>query len=261
MTTRCYMTLWPIAGDLDARLAKVAAAGFDGFEDWVQSHATLRPLMEKHSLRYRAMVAGDDADGFRKGLDEAFDCQCDGVTVHAGRASMEFGQARDHLGALAEIAKGYPFPVDFETHRGRCLFEPMMTARLLDELPDLWLCLDISHWTVVTESLLGGFGDQVAKALARTRHVHTRVGFEEGPQVPDPRSERWQRYVGVFEGWWDEVRHGCEARGQEVFSYDPEFGPPHYQWTDPADGRALADAFEVAVWMRDRLATRWSAAR
>ncbi|MBX3096230.1 MAG: sugar phosphate isomerase/epimerase [Fimbriimonadaceae bacterium] len=257
MTDRYYMTLWPIAGDLPTRLKKVKDAGFDGFEDWVQSHATLRPLMDEHGLRYRAMVAGDTTDAFKKGLDEAFDCACDGVTVHAGRASMEFGEARDHLGVLSAIAKEYPFLVDFETHRGRCLFEPMMTARLLAELPDLWLTLDISHWTVVTESLLGGFAPQLEATLKRTRHIHARVGFEEGPQVPDPRSERWSRYLATFDGWWDTVRAECAARGEEFFTVDPEFGPPHYQWTHPATGEALADPFEVAVWMRDRLQKRW----
>lgn len=258
MRIRYYATLWPLGGDLDARLAAVKAAGFEGFEDWVRPHAELRPVAEKHGLAYRAMVGGDEPDAFRRGLDEAFDCQCTGVTVHAGRPLMRGQEAVDFLGRLVEIATPYPFPVDFETHRGRLLFEPLSTADLLKALPDLWLCADLSHWTVVTESRLGGYVEALNLAISRTRHIHARVGFEEGPQVPDPRVPMWADYVTLHEGWWDKMKEAASARGQAELGVDPEFGPAHYQWTDPATGHRLADPFAVAQWMRDRLQKRWA---
>jgi hypothetical protein len=71
--------------------------------------------------------------------------------------------------------------------------------------------------------------------------------------------EQWNSYVERFEGWWDTLRDAAAARGQATLRVVPEFGPPNYLWTNPADGRPLADLFEVCTWMRDRLRTRWSA--
>ena len=31
----------------------------------------------------------------------------------------------------------------------------------------------------------------------QVHHVHCRVGYEEGPQVPDPRTEQWMPYTEV----------------------------------------------------------------
>jgi hypothetical protein len=111
----------------------------------------------------------------------------------------------DHLGKLVEATKQVPFPVNFETHRGRLLFEPMSTVQYLTDLPHLFLAGDYSHWTCVTESMLGGFAKQMEIVFQRTRHIHARVGFEEGPQVPDPRVPMWNGYVPKFEAMWDKV--------------------------------------------------------
>jgi hypothetical protein len=156
-----------------------------------------------------------------------------------------------------EATKEVPFPVNFETHRGRLLYEPMSTAQYLKDLPDLYLCADLSHWTVVTESMLGGYKEVMPAILSRVRHVHARVGFEEGPQVPDPREKNWEGYAPHFEKWWDVVHERHVKEGKKL-TVDPEFGPPHYQWTDPKTGKAHADIEEVALWITARLRKRWN---
>ncbi len=61
-----------------------------------------------------------------------------------------------------------------------------------------------SHWTNVAEAhpnhpeLL-----KVVEAIApRVLHIHARVGYEEGPQVPDPRAPEWLGYTTAFEHMW-----------------------------------------------------------
>lgn len=260
MQVKFFKTLWGMGGTLDEQLAKIKSAGYEGWEDWLKPHFQIKPLAEKHGLQYMAMAAGDNPEQFKRDLGEAFDCNAVGCTVHCGRANMVESEALDLLGKLVEVTKGVPFPVNFETHRARLLFEPLSTARFLKALPDLWLCADLSHWTVVTESMLGGFGEPLNLALSRTRHIHARVGFEEGPQVPDPRVGGWENYTKAHEVWWDKIREGAIARKQPFLSVDPEFGPPNYQWTDPNTGKPLADIWDVSLWMRDRLKKRWESA-
>lgn len=258
MVVRYYKTLWGMGGTLDEKLAKIKAAGYDGFEDWIKPHFELKPAIEKAGIRYMAMVGGANPEQFKRDLGEAVDCGADGATIHVGSAAMSYEQGLDLLGKLVELTKGVPFPVNFETHRGRLLNEPLSTERYLKALPDLWLCADFSHWCVVTESMLGGFGDAMKLAVSRTRHIHARIGFEEGPQVPDPRLPAWEEKVKVFEGWWDQIRASHVARNAPFLTVDPEFGPPHYQWTNPATGEPLADIWDVSLWMTNRLRERWA---
>lgn len=256
MEIKAYKTTWGMPGSPDDVLAKIKGAGYEGWEDWIRPHFEIRSLSARHGLEYMAMVNGGAPDQFRKDLDEAHDAGAVGCTVHVGRGNMEFQEGFDHLVKLVEIANTLPFPVNFETHRGRLLYEPLSTARYLRGIPDLWLCADFSHWTVVTESMLQGFGPALELAISRTRHIHTRVGHEEGPQVPDPRVKQWEGHVAVFEGWWDRIKAAHVARGEKVLTFDPEYGPPNYMWTDPVNGAPAADLWDVCLWTRDRVKAR-----
>jgi hypothetical protein len=142
--------------------------------------------------------------------------------------------------------------VNFETHRGRLLYEPNSTAEYLRQMPDLHLVADFSHWTVVTESMLGDYQESLELAQQRTRHIHARVGFSEGPQVPDARLPKWADTVNQFEKWWDVI-----VSSNPNMTVDPEFGPPDYQWVD-ANNEPLSDVEAVSLWMKDRLKARWS---
>lgn len=260
MQVRFYKTLWGMSGSFDEQLAKIKAAGYEGWEDWVsRPHFEVKKRVEDHGLEYLAMAPGNDPEQFKRDLNEAFDCGAVGCTVHCGAANLTPDEGLRLLEKLVPIAATMPFPVNFETHRGRLLYEPLSTQRYLKELPDLWLVADLSHWTCVTESLLGGFKEALELALQRTRHIHARVGHEEGPQVADPRVPQWEKHVQAFEGWWDRIKAAHEQRGARILTVDPEFGPPNYMGTDPATGKPLADLWDVSLWMRDRLRARWKA--
>ena len=257
MKTTFYKTLWGMAGTLDEKLAKVKAAGYDGFEDWVSDHAVQRPAIERAGIGYVAMVHGDTPEGFKRELGEAYDCGATKATVHFGAPTWSENEMARFLEQALKIAEGVPFQVNFETHRGRGLYEPMHTARLLRRFDTMHVVADLSHWAVVTESLLGAYKEPMDLVFARTRHIHARVGHEEGPQVSDPRSPYWKRQVDAHFGWWDAIRAEHLKRGETEITVDPEFGPANYMPVD-AKGEPTADLWEVSLWMRDALKTRWA---
>jgi hypothetical protein len=257
MQVRAYKTTWGMGGTPDEILAKIKAANYEGWEDWIKPHFEIQSLANKHNLEYMAMVPGQSVEQFQRDINEAHDAGAVACTVHVGQANMEFQQGLDLLTPLVEIAKTVPFNVNFETHRGKLLNEPLSTARYLKAIPDLWLCADLSHWTVVTESMLGGFAESLELAISRTRHIHARVGHEEGPQVPDPRAKQWEGHVKAFNVIWDRIKIAHEKRGETVITFDPEYGPPNYMWTNPESGQPAADLWDVCLWQRDQLKTRW----
>jgi hypothetical protein len=259
MRIEFYKTLWGMSGSLDEKLDQIAEAGYEGWEDWIRPHFEIRRPTEERGLRYMAMVQGvEDQDQFRRDLGEAEDAGAVGATIHAGSCFWTIDRARSYFEAALESCAMVQIPVNFETHRGRLLYEPLSAAALMREFPDLHLCADFSHWTVVTESLLGGCTEELSLAISRTRHIHARVGHEEGPQVPDPRAAQWLGHVEAHERWWDAIRAARLEAGAEALTIDPEFGPPNYMWTDPQDSRPLSSLWDVSAWMRDRLKARWS---
>ncbi len=258
MQVKFYKSLWGMGGDLPAQLAKIKEAGYDGFEQWVVPHFTVRKACADAGVEYLGMCAGNDPEQFKRDLGELNDGGAVKVTVHCGGAHWTFDEGAKFFEAAMKITETVPFQVNFETHRGRLLYEPLSTAKYLEMFPGLHLCADLSHWTVVTESMLSPFGPALELAIQRTRHIHARVGHEEGPQVPDPRSDRWKGHVDAFDKMWDRIHAAHVKRGDKIMTVDPEFGPPNYMWSDPKTGTPTADLWDVCLWMKDRLKQRWA---
>jgi hypothetical protein len=127
-----------------------------------------------------------------------------------------------------------------------------------DARPGLTITADLSHWVCVTESLLENFADTLDQAITRSRHVHARVGFEEGPQVPDPRAPEWKYALDCFLGWWDRIVEQQAQSDNPLFMFTTEFGPPPYLPTIPFSNQPVADQFAINVYLKDLLRTRYA---
>jgi sugar phosphate isomerase/epimerase len=238
------------------RLQRIEAAGFEGIEAPIADIAAARAAGWTKPAIGMAFV--ELAEALKKDLDQAAKHDLESVTVHAGRHRWTPSEGAKFFDEALRVVEASKLKVNFETHRGRLLYEPVQTAEYVRQFPELHLVADFSHWACVTESLLGDQDDHLQAAIPRVRHLHARVGHEEGPQVPDPRSERWSGHVEAFGKMWDRIRQAHIDRGEAEMTVDPEFGPPNYLWSDPVTGRPLADLFDVCVWMRDTLRTRWN---
>ncbi len=147
-------------------------------------------------------------------------------------------------------------PVQVETHRGRPTFAATETRRYLDALPDLRLTADFSPWMVVHESDLSDQEETLAVAISRTDHIHARVGYEEGPQVPDPRAPEWAGHLDRRLDLWRRIATQRRGDGARSLSVTPEFGPPAYMHTIPFANEPVADPWELNVFMKGLLETQ-----
>jgi len=89
----------------------------------------------------------------------------------------------------------------------------------------------------------------VAAAIERTIHIHGRIGYAEGPQVPHPGAPEYAIELRKFAGWWQRVNESQRATGVEAMAFTAEFGPPGYMHTLPFTGQPVADLWEVNAWM------------
>jgi hypothetical protein len=176
------------------------------------------------------------------------------IGCHGGRDAWSEHESEQFFAEALEIEREFGIPVGHETHRGRILYNPWGTARLLDRFSDLKLVCDFSHWTCVAERLLDDQADIIRQCAARCIHLHARVGYEEGPQVPDPRAPEYRYCLDVFERWWQLVWDAQEAHGVGVTTLTPEYGPPGYLHTLPYTRQPVAGLWEICDWQAQRAA-------
>jgi hypothetical protein len=204
------------------------------------------------------LTQGDTVADHLRSLEEqaAFALACDPILVncHAGRDRFTFEENLQVFRRIIALGRESGIPWVVETHRGRPTYSAVDTHRYLEALPALQLTADFSHWMVVQESDLSDQPEAVGLAIERSRHIHARVGYEEGPQVPDPRAPEWQDHVARHVGLWQRIVDHQQRAGAEVLTITPEFGPPQYMHTLPYTNEPVGDVWEINVYMRDLLA-------
>jgi sugar phosphate isomerase/epimerase len=259
--------MWGMQGEtLRANLQMAKEAGFDGVEMGVppepERRSELRSLLETLGLSLIAQqwTAGKDPSEHARSFEEQYrrsvELQPLMVNSHTGKDLFSLEENLVVFRVAERLEAQRAVPVVHETHRGRPTFSAPSTMALLDALPSLALTADFSHWCCVHESLLEDQKDAVGRAVARTRHVHARVGHAEAPQVPDPRAAEWQPAVEAHLGWWQAIVNERKAAGAQVLTICPEFGPPPYLVTLPGSGRPIVDLWEVNRYMKDFLKKR-----
>lgn len=177
------------------------------------------------------------------------------INSHTGKDHFSFADSMRIFAAGERLVADHGIPLIHETHRGRALFSAPATLHFLRELPSLRLTADFSHWVCVHESDLSDQPEAVQAALQATQHIHARVGFDEGPQISDPRNPAHALWLDRFTRWWQTIVHLRRNEQREWLTITPEFGPAPYMPLCGADPHPVGDAWEYNLWMRQHLRT------
>lgn len=263
MSVKFFRALWGLEQlpSTEAKFRQIKEAGFSGVESVLpqEDPAEWKALLEAHDLEFVGLIFGDTVEQFSEQFAriKAYGPQL--IASQSGRDKMTFREGCDFFLKALSVEREHGIPVAHETHRGRLLYAPWVTEQYLEEFPNLQLCADFSHWCVVCESLLDDMRATVLTACEHTLHIHTRVGYSQGPQVPDPRAPEYGPVLECHESWWDEIVNLRKATGSGATTVTPEFGPPPYMHTLPFTNQPVADTWDISVWMADRLRKRWEA--
>lgn len=260
-------TNWGFKGNLVEFCAAAKKDGYDGIEVWVPSSAAeMKALSEAVSnagLQLGLLAGGHDANPtlhkkqFSDAIERAISLKPLYINCHSGKDYFSFDDNAEMLAMTIKQSLASGVPIYHETHRGRMLFAAHVSKGFIDRFKELKLTLDISHWCNVHESLLGDQPINVEAALARTHHIHARIGHAEGPQVNDPRAPEWKNEVKAHFDWWDKVIARKKSEGQSI-TILTEFGPPNYLQTLPYTGQPVADQWAINKYMMETLRKRYS---
>ncbi len=262
-----FKSNWEMGGaPLADFIQRTKADGFDGAEIFLggqrESAEVIGEELRAAGLELIAQIHthGQTPDDHIASLVNAFTAALPGkpllINGHIGKDFFPFEDNCRIFRRGCELSAEHGVTLTFETHRGRPTYAAHETRRLLEEIPEMVICADFSHWFCVHESDLGDQPENVDCAIPRTRHLHARVGHPEGPQVPDPHAPEWRATVDLFFQIWQRIIDTRSAAGAEILTIAPEFGPPHYMPVEPYTQRPLADTWEVNARFRKTLAER-----
>ncbi|MDD5139783.1 MAG: TIM barrel protein [Verrucomicrobiales bacterium] len=269
MKLKVFKTLWGHTGSLDEAIAACHQHGFDGIEGQpppsLAERREFRAKLDAAGLDYIAEIctAGSyvphrnlspfkHLESLQACAETALDCRPHFLTVIAGCDAWSVGESVDFFGAAIRIADGFGINASFETHRSRSFFNPWTTRDILRQLPALKLTCDFSHWCVVCERLIDTEPDVIALCAERAHHIHARVGYDQGPQVPHPAAPEFRAALEAHERWWTQIWQSQLARNMAVSTMTPEFGPDGYLHCAPFTGEPVADLAEINAWMAQR---------
>ena len=274
MELKLFKTLWGFEGSYvdAARLAR--EQGYDGIEgpvpktdEGVQQLAT---SLQQNDLAYIAEVAttgtiipdrrlppeahlNDLQDNILRmqSLKPLF------ISCLGGCDAWEISESISFLRKAVDSAEQAGLAISFETHRGRIFFNPWITQRIIQVLPNLKLTCDFSHWCVVCEGLQETEADIIRALSANAWHIHGRVGYDQGPQVPDPRAALYFNDLEKHYAWWRWIWDEHVRQEKTITTVTPEFGRDGYEYRDTGEGLPLVDIGEINHWLAQELRFRF----
>ncbi len=244
----------------------VAEAGFDGMciDPSVEEIPDLTPLgslYQKYRLRCMINAFPNHEDDMQPLLQFARDLEACMVNVISGVMPIRPEDAVPVVRRWIKEAEEVGMPLLFETHRDGLLNDMYFTLQLMDLVPEMRLCADLSHF-VVDRELRAPVPERdqgyIMAILDRSDCFQGRVASREQVQVAInfPQHQEW---VEIFRGWWKhgmrEWRRRSAADATLVFLC--ELGPPPYAITD-GDQRELSDRWEESLQMRDWALEIWA---
>lgn len=178
------------------------------------------------------------------------------INSQTGKDFFSFEQNLSLIMEAEKFSQETGISLFHETHRNKFSFAAHIMKDYLQRIPNLKITLDISHWVCVAESFLEGQQEAVDIALQRTEHLHARVGYTEGPQVPDPRNVTWDQALQQHLRWWDVVAKR-KNNHNETLTITPEFGPFPYMVPLPETNKPIAHQWDINVYMMQLLRKRY----
>ena len=152
-------------------------------------------------------------------------------------------------------------PLLFETHRDCTLNDLYYALQLIEAVPEMRLCADLSHYVIDREMripLNDTDREHMHRILERSDCFQGRVANREQIQVQIdfPQHREW---VEQFRRWWAEGIGMWRERNQDdaTLVFLCELGPPPYAMTD-AKQAELSDRWQEALTIRRWIEELWS---
>lgn len=266
-----YQSLWamelrhPDTSEFTAEqnFSRAAEAGFAGLcldpaIDEVDASLALKPLYEAYDLGCMVNAFPAKRSEMKPLLQMATELNACMVNVISTVMPLTPEGAVPVLRDWMQQAAQLDMPLLIETHRNSMLNDLYYTLQVIDAIPELRLCADLSHFVVDREfqtPLCERDQVYISRILERSDCLQGRIANAEQVQIQIdfPQHQQW---VTLFKAWWKQGMAAWRERNSEqaTFRFLCELGPPPYAITD-ANGYELSDrwleALTIKRWVED----------
>ena len=244
---------------------KVAAAGYDGMAldlgagDIAQARE-VQPIMARHGLTPLIVAFPKTVESMREVLVMSKDFGAPFVDIIGQVMPISVDGMIPVIRRWMDMAEEVGIPVQFETHRNCITNDLFTTLSLLDAIPEMRLCADLSHYVVDREFKLPLQHHEkmmISRILDRADSFQGRVASRQQIQLQlnFPQHQKW---VDLFKGWWQEGFERWLSQNQDgdcIFLC--ELGPPEYAMTDHA-GVEMSDRWQEALLIKSWVEGIWA---
>ena len=267
-----YQSLWAMEGlpieapgawSLDEQLELIAGAGFDGVS---LSSGFGGDDAELPGIADRARAAGlrvylaarPPGPDVRSTVETATTIDADFVVLCGNAFPLTVAEGVDLVGGWWGVADDAGVTIHLETHRGTITNDLHYTLALIDQLPDVQLSADLSHYVVAhgMDELMFASArrdellSMISTVLERSVSFQGRVASANQVQLQlgFPGAAPW---VQLFRDWWRQGFTSWRARSgpDDEGVFICELGGAPYPSTGP-DGRELSDRWLEAQQLR-----------
>ncbi len=250
-------------------LHKIKAAGYDGTEIIFPYDGNAKTIIVETAKQldleiialWGGVIKGDfhtSIKTYEEHLRNACSVQPLFVNIQTGKDHYSYEENMEFLHLAKKISQETGVKVIHETHRGKFSFAAHITKEFLENNSWLRITADFSHWCNVAESLLEDQPESVTKAIYHTDHIHARIGFSEGPQIPDPRTPEWQTTLDAHLAWWDSIIELKKSQQAPYMTITPEFGPFPYMTQMPFTCLPISSQWDINLYMKNILKERYT---
>jgi hypothetical protein len=244
-----------------------AAAGYHGLcidpaVHEIEDCRKLRPLYREYGLQCMVNAFPAAVEELAPLLDLALELDARLVNVIGQVMPLRVEEGVALVRRWMRDAERVGLPLLFETHRDCTLNDLYYTLQLMDAVPDMRLCADLSHYVIDREMRLPLTDRDRAhmhRILKRSDCFQGRIANREQIQVQIgfPQHQAW---VQQFRDWWrDGIGMWRERNGDDAtLIFLCELGPPPYAMTD-ARQEELSDRWQEALQIREWVREIWAA--
>jgi hypothetical protein len=273
-TLDIYQSLWAmerrIPGQaeepVEVHMERIAEAGYAGAcvdpnVSEILDCLALKPTFERLGLKCMINAFPHDVEALQPLLDMAAEMNATQVNVIGGVMPLTAAEAVPVVETWLAMANAYDFPFLLETHRNGTLNDLFFTLEVLELVPDLRLCADLSHFAVDRELQIPlNETDETyfSTILDRSDSFQGRISNNQQIQIAIdfPQHREW---VAQYRQWWQQGISGWHARQTHdtTLNFLVELGPPAYAITG-ADQLELSDRWREGLQIREWVAEIWS---
>jgi hypothetical protein len=252
---------------LEEKVAQLVSAGFDGIDvPWtpVLPSAEAVTHVQEVGFPYGLTCFPASLDGFRELLAIFVDLDPRPVYLNIQPAVrvFEVAEGAGYLREWIKMGAAAGFRVLVETHRDRMTTDLRFTLQLLDQVPEMRLVADLSHF-VVGQEFAWPVRDEdhhlIHRVLKRSDIFHGRVASREQVQIAITW-ERHRQWLDLFLGWWEEgfqLWRNRAGPGDDLI-FVTELGPPQWYAITDADGNELSDRWAESLFLKRLTTEIWN---